>query len=1288
MSQPVFNNNNNLEPAPMPSENIEPAPIGVDQSNVQPTAAPEVEPVPAPIAEPAVAPIAPIAPEPVAAPTPEPIPAPVAAPVPAPIPAPVAAPAPAPVPAPADPNGSAPKAVELTGISVNETTQSTSKYCWGPKELGAPQADIKDSLFDWQLENKGAKTLDAFGGVKGLAACFGTNLEKGLTDEEAEDEERAEVYGTNRTVEKKSATYWEIVWDALQDVTLIILIVAAVVSMILGVITEGWGSGWIDGAAILLAVVIVVNVTAINDLQKDKQFRALNAINNRKLINVIRNGIQSQVVVDDLVVGDIVCVGAGDTIPADGIFISGNHVKMDESKLTGESDQVAKSIKNPFIVSSSECHEGSFLMLVVAVGQNSVFGRMRSMIEGEEEENTPLQVKLSILSTQISVLGAVVGVLTVVVMLILHLIEYFNGNGTVDAEGNPAWTTDNWSSLVDYFITGVTILVVAIPEGLPLAVTIALAYSVKRMMKDNNLVRHLAACETMGGANTICSDKTGTLTQGKMTVVQGWSYKEGEETKLLSELKSGSSDEYNAFLEKCKTISKPTFDLLLNDGILNNEGFLTVDEDGREKGVGGALDIALLNWCNRMGFKYSEIRDQYPTLKENCGPNDVGIIKNYPFHSNRKRASVLVRLPNGKYRLYVKGAPEMVIRICDKLTYGEGQIKDLTGDFQEQSGKVLGSGSRKNIVENCIYPMAKQALRVLAFAYRDFDAPEDWDATCVFKTEEQKGVGDCPIIEQHLTLIGLLGFQDPVRPEVPEAVKSCQGAGIFVRMVTGDNMETAKAIAKQCNIYHNEPWKDPRGTMHPAGRAILGSQFREVVGGLVLPPHFYHECKCCDCSNDPLFIKDYETPAYPEHFGYPSMVNHKTHLCNDWTHEAVESRGEGKRACTQECKERGCMYRLKNQKDERELQSYYVVKNQGQFEQFVDTLQVMARSAPTDKHLLVTGLMERGQVVAVTGDGTNDGPALAKSNVGFAMGIAGTSVAKDASDIVLMDDNFTSIVKAVMWGRNVYDSIRKFLQFQLTVNVVALVLAFSSACILKESPLTAVQLLWVNLIMDTFAALALATELPTPKLLDRVPYTKKESLISKLMLRNILGQSFFQLIVLFFLTYEGHVLFNVPIGSRLGYGADNTKHLSMVFNTFVFMQVFNEFNSRKINNEWNIFENIFTSGMFWFVIVITVVLQIVIVEWAGPIMNTTTLTVIQYLISVAIGAVSLVMCQLFRIIPGSWFLDLGSSSSTDAQDNPWTKLRAKNRLSSATLKSVTSTQYEDTAHLKRIFTRS
>ena len=353
------------------------------------------------------------------------------------------------------------------------------------------------------------------------------------------------------------------------------------------------------------------------------------------------------------------------------------------------------------------------------------------------------------------------------------------------------------------------------------------------MMKDNNLVRHLNACETMGGANTICSDKTGTLTQNQMTVVQGWVYNDKNQTALLNTLKCGDEAEYNAFIAKCAEINEQVKQVLMDNALLNNEAFLTQNTDGKEVGVGSAIEVAMLNWARCMGIDYVKMRSELPQKKEDDGK--PGVIKMYPFHSNRKRSSCLVRLPNGKYRLFVKGAPEMVIRLCDSIAYDQGKANPMTGKFVESDGKVEGDGKRKNIVEYCIYPMARKALRVLAFAYRDFDEPVDWDEVVQYETEEQKGVGDCPKVESNLTMIGLLGFQDPVRGEVPDSVLKCQKAGIFVRMVTGDNMETAKAIARQCHIYQNKEWTDGQGKRYPPGRAILGSLERFI--GILIENH-------------------------------------------------------------------------------------------------------------------------------------------------------------------------------------------------------------------------------------------------------------------------------------------------------------------------------------------------------------------------------------------------------------------------------------------------------------------
>ena len=553
----------------------------------------------------------------------------------------------------------------------------------------------------------------------------------------ANDPKREEVYGSNKRSERKGVSYWYLIWVGMHDFTMILLTISATISIVLGIKTEGWAEGWYDGVAIIAAILVCLNVSAVNDLQKDRQFRVLNAENNRKQVTVVRDGEKQLISIDDLVAGDIVQVTAGDTVPADGIFLSGSKVKMDESKLTGESDQIEKGEKNPFVVSSTECHEGSLMMLVTAVGPNSVFGRMRTMIEGDSEGYTPLQVKLARLAKQLSMVGGIMAVITVVLIVAKHLYHWFRGEGNTDGFGNPVWLSSDWSAMVDAFTTGVAILVLAIPEGLPLAVTIALAYSVKKMMKDNNLVRHLSACETMGGANTICSDKTGTLTQNQMTVVQGWVFNMEHQTQLLNELKTGDQKEVDAFIQKCVDIPAAIRSLLIDDAVLNNEGYLTMTEEGKERGVGSALDIALLRWCNKMNENYAAIREKYPLLKGDDA-SAVGIVRRFPFHSNRKRSSLVVRLPDGRYRLFVKGAPEMVIRLCDDVQLPDGKKKELTGTFQEDSeGNLSGNGSRKKLVQHCIVPMARQALRVLAFAYRDFDTAQDWDAMVQYATEEQ-----------------------------------------------------------------------------------------------------------------------------------------------------------------------------------------------------------------------------------------------------------------------------------------------------------------------------------------------------------------------------------------------------------------------------------------------------------------------------------------------------------------------------------------------------------------------
>ncbi|XP_074024451.1 plasma membrane calcium-transporting ATPase 1 isoform X3 [Numenius arquata] len=915
-------------------------------------------------------------------------------------------------------------------------------------------------------------------------------------------------------------------------------------------------AGWIEGAAILLSVVCVVLVTAFNDWSKEKQFRGLQSrIEQEQKFTVIRGGQVIQIPVADIIVGDIAQVKYGDLLPADGVLIQGNDLKIDESSLTGESDHVKKSLdRDPMLLSGTHVMEGSGRMVVTAVGVNSQTGIIFTLLGagGDEEEkekekekkdkkskkqdgavenrnkakaqdgaamemqplksedggdgdekdkkraNLPkkeksvLQGKLTKLAVQIGKAGLLMSAITVIILVLYFVIDTFwVQKRPWLAECTPIYI----QYFVKFFIIGVTVLVVAVPEGLPLAVTISLAYSVKKMMKDNNLVRHLDACETMGNATAICSDKTGTLTMNRMTVVQAY----------INEKHYKKIPEPEAIPEKTMAylVTGISVNCAYTSKILPPE-----KEGGLPRHVGNKTECALLGLLLDLKRDYQDVRNEIP---------EEDLYKVYTFNSVRKSMSTVLKNSDGSFRIFSKGASEIVLKKCFKILSANGEPK------------VFRPRDRDDIVKTVIEPMASEGLRTICLAFRDFPAGEpepEWD------NENDIVTG--------LTCIAVVGIEDPVRPEVPDAIKKCQRAGITVRMVTGDNINTARAIALKCGI------------LNP------GEDFLCLEG------------------------KDFNR-------------------------------------------------RIRNEKGEIE---------QERIDKIWPKLRVLARSSPTDKHTLVKGIIdstvfEQRQVVAVTGDGTNDGPALKKADVGFAMGIAGTDVAKEASDIILTDDNFTSIVKAVMWGRNVYDSISKFLQFQLTVNVVAVIVAFTGACITQDSPLKAVQMLWVNLIMDTLASLALATEPPTESLLLRKPYGRNKPLISRTMMKNILGHAFYQLVVVFTLLFAGEKIFDIDSGRNAPLHAPPSEHYTIVFNTFVMMQLFNEINARKIHGERNVFEGIFNNAIFCSIVLGTFVVQIIIVQFGGKPFSCSELSIEQWLWSIFLGMGTLLWGQLISTIPTS-----------------------------------------------------
>lgn len=927
--------------------------------------------------------------------------------------------------------------------------------------------------------------------------------------------DRKRIYGLNKLPEKKPKSILELAWIAYNDKVLILLTIAAVISLALGIyqsVTATDGEArvqWVEGVAIIVAIVIVVVVGAANDWQKERQFVKLNKKKEDRQVKVIRSGKTVEISIHDVLVGDVMHLEPGDLVPVDGVFITGHNVKCDESSATGESDVLRKTpgsdvyqaierhenLKklDPFIVSGAKVSEGVGTFLVTAVGVNSTYGKTLMSLQ-DEGQTTPLQSKLNVLAEYIAKLGLAAGLLLFIVLFIKFLAQLKDMYGA-DAKGQ---------AFLQIFIVAVTIIVVAVPEGLPLAVTLALAFATTRMLKDNNLVRLLRACETMGNATTICSDKTGTLTENKMTAVAatlGTSTKFGEKSAGASSGQAnGVHDATNSSgsmspSEFASSLASPVKALLLDSIVINSTAF-EGEQDGTMTFIGSKTETALLSFARTylgMG-SISEAR------------SNAEIAQMVPFDSGRKCMAVVIRLENGKYRMLVKGASEILLSKSTRI------IRDPTKEVSDTSL----SEKDRSALENIITHYATQSLRTIGLVYRDFD---QWPPRGAPTSEEDRSLAQFDPLFKDMVLFGIFGIQDPLRPGVTESVRQCQKAGVFVRMVTGDNIMTAKAIAQECGIFT------------PGGIAIEGPKFRQL--------------------------------------------------------------------------------------------------SNRQMRQIIPRLQVLARSSPDDKKILVTQLRKLGETVAVTGDGTNDAQALKTADVGFSMGITGTEVAKEASDIILMDDNFASIVKAMAWGRTVNDAVKKFLQFQITVNITAVLLTFISAVASgdEESVLTAVQLLWVNLIMDTFAALALATDPPTPHILDRRPEPRSAPLINLTMWKMIIGQSIFQLVVTLVLNFAGKSIF------KLSSEDDMERLKTTVFNTFVWMQIFNQWNSRRIDNSLNIFEGIFRNRWFIGIQFIIVGGQVLIIFVGGQAFSVKPLVGYQWGVSLILGVISLPVGVIIRLIP-------------------------------------------------------
>jgi len=1228
---------------------------------------------------------------------------------------------------------------------------------------GDSEVDVEDT-FDVDVEqlnemvtNNSKEILEEYGGVEGLAKALRVDLKTGLTEEEAATgfAERHKHFGKNTYKQPKSKNFFQLWLEAINDVTMIILIISAVVSIILAYAIpkdlthiescdtassvlddDDSAIDGIEGFGIIIAVIVVSTVSAGQNYSKERKFRALSAKEQDFNVKVRRDGQIKEISITQVNAGDIAIVDTGSQVPADGVFLRGNNIQVDESQVNGETTPSKKSIDNPFFVSGCKLTDGTGEFLVTSVGDKSQWGRIMAGLQTKDRE-TPLQENLDAMAKLIGYMGMSVAGLILLILIIIWLVPHFSMEDEYECKNpeknnayDPCYTpydsdsiashddcrvTNKWGDavqIVDFVIVAITIIAVAVPEGLPLAVTISLAYSMKQMFDDKNLVRKLKACETMSNCTNICSDKTGTLTENRMTVVgsyiggKKWTSnirrkrdngddgsemtdEEREEMEALRRKKlfaefdrqsgkccgvdcnkedktaAASSEGVEMSAQQTKVdapeYGKKLVDMLdvlfsMNSGQTSNFMIETrkIDEDSEETAdllvtTGNKTECALLMHLQLLG------RDYRQTRADKAGD----VFQTFPFASARKRMSTLMwkNKKKGILRMYIKGAPEIIMG--RSLYYAE----EVDGKIEV---KALTEEVRKKLQDQ-LMEWAEQGLRTLCFGYRDFKAPEGADPINP-ETLDVEGIEqiECEPVKEHNRITGHVnsfGGKKEAKEEPAEEAKEEGAAEGEEGDTTAEGEEGEKKKKKDKKKKEKKDKKKKKEEEEPKKKEEDEGP-ANVTSPLGLGP--FDEPIAChmedgewkfdespDSSLIVIGIVGIEDPVRPE---VPPAVE----LCQMAGVTVRMVTGDNivtARSIAHQCK----IYTPETGGEAIEGPVFAKLSDD-EIREKLPNLQVIARCSPFDKQRLVELLIGEGEVVAVTGDGTNDVLALKAADVGLAMGIRGTDIAKQASDIVILDDNFKSIVRSVMWGRNVYDNIRKFLQFQLTVNFAALAIVFIGAVGQRGAPLKAIQLLWVNLIMDTLAALALGTEKPTGDLLNRKPFGRYDPLLSPLMIRSIAAHAIYQIAVILVVIFAGpkiswfhspcayarkpthHEASNCIITDSKGEHPATSTEIdkqttyvqSIVFNAFVYCQVFNQINARRVNGERNPYKGMFSNPMYMAIFLLIAILQAVLILFTGPFMQVAPFPGIDglaWLTCLVLGAMELPIGFLITFIP-------------------------------------------------------